>query len=288
MSLPLIFGAAAVGIGSIAWFRNRSVKAEKGVFSAFGWQTLRLDSYEDLNSYTRKLRFALPDPNKPSGLPLTSALLTIAKPSHCRSFVIRPYTPVNHRDEPGYIELIVRNYSTGKMSPHMHRLKPGDTITFVGPIPGLSWTPNKHPQLTMLAGGAGITPMYQLIRGVLKNPEDKTRINMVWGCKEEDGMFLKDEFDALEKQHPGRFKVTYILELPRDRKQTAHRMGLLDQKALEELGLDAKKEANKDTKVLVCGPPKMIKMLQGYNNFGTPVVGVLEKLGYNRDQVHYF
>ncbi|KAL2127808.1 hypothetical protein VTI74DRAFT_10149 [Chaetomium olivicolor] len=285
MNIPL-FISAAVGIGSLAWYRNRRMKADKGVFSGIGWQTLRLDSTEDISPTTKKLRFALPDPGKPSGLPLTSALLTVSKPADCRLPVARPYTPVNDLDEPGFIELMVKLYAKGKQSPHLHSLKPGDTLTFV-PIPELSWKPNKYPQVALLAGGMGITPMYQLVRGILKNPEDKTRIHLVWGVNEEPEMFLKDELDALQKNHPDQLKVTYVVRIPRDR-QTPYRTGMLKKEVLEEIGLGAKEGQNKDTKVLVCGPPGMIKMLQGYKAYRHTEPGVLAEMGYKQDQVYYY
>lgn len=67
------------------------------------------------------------------------------------------------------------------MSSHMHDMKAGDSLAMKGPIPKYPWSPNKHEQIGLIAGGTGITPMYQLIRAILKNPEDKTKISLVYG-----------------------------------------------------------------------------------------------------------
>lgn len=39
----------------------------------------------------------------------------------------------------------------------------------------------KYCHITLIAGCAGITPIYQLIQGVLRNPEDSTKITLGFG-----------------------------------------------------------------------------------------------------------
>jgi NAD(P)H-flavin reductase len=50
------------------------------------------------------------------------------------------------------------------------RMKIGDTMDFRGPVTTLNYEPNAARCLGMVAGGTGITPMYQIIRTVLSNP----------------------------------------------------------------------------------------------------------------------
>jgi cytochrome-b5 reductase len=97
MSTQIAVAAAVAGIGAYAWYRSTSSAiSDKPVFSSFGFHTLRLHSTELINHNTKKLRFELPgDPTKPSGLSLTSALLTIAFPNGRWLPVLRPYTPTN-------------------------------------------------------------------------------------------------------------------------------------------------------------------------------------------------
>jgi len=181
---------------------------------------------------------------------------------------------------------MVKLYPGGKQSSHIHSLKPGDSLTFA-PIPELKWTPNKHPHLAMIAGGAGITPMYQLARGVLKNPEDQTRITLVWGVNTDEDIFLGKEFGALEKEYPGRFKVHYVVATPDA--NSPHRKGFVTKQILEDLGLSSKSEKNRGTKVLVCGPPPMEKALKGTKSFlGGAKPGLLAELGYGADQIFSF
>lgn len=80
--------------------------------------------------------------------------------------MIRPYTPVSDEDQSGFIDFVVKRYPNGPMSEHMHHMKPDQRLDFKGPIPKYPWQPNKHDHIALIAGGTGITPMYQLIRAV--------------------------------------------------------------------------------------------------------------------------
>ncbi len=66
----------------------------------------------------------------------------------------------------------------------------------------------------MLAGGSGITPMYQVAMAILKDPSDKTRISLVYGNLTVDDIMLKTELDELAAQHPQQFSVFYVLNTP--------------------------------------------------------------------------
>ena len=187
-------------------------------------------------------------------------------------------------DEPGFIELLVKHYPGGKQSTHIHSLKPGDTLTFA-PIKEFAWTANKHAHVALIAGGAGITPMYQLARGILKNPADATRVTLVWGVNGDDDIFLKEQLAALEKEHAGRFKASYVVSQPAA--GSPHTKGYITQQVLESAGLGPKEAKNSDTKVFVCGPPPMEKALAGTKGFNKKK-GVLEEMGYTAAQIHRF
>ncbi|KAL2256985.1 hypothetical protein VTK26DRAFT_802 [Humicola hyalothermophila] len=281
MSTQVAVVAAIAGIGAYALYmrQNGAKQSDKPIFSSMGFHSLKLHSSELISHNTKRLRFELPDASQPSGLSLTSALLTVSFPNGRWVPVLRPYTPVNDLNEPGFIELMVKLYPGGKQSSHLHSLKPGDKLTFL-PIKELQWRPNMHPHVALIAGGAGITPMYQLARGILQNPDDRTAITLVWGVNTDDDIFLRAEFAEMQKKHPGRFKAVYVVAEPKA--GSPHQKGFVTSKLLEEAGLGAKEEKNRDVKVMVCGPPPMMKAL---NARGT---GVLAQLGYRPDQVHSF
>ena len=72
------------------------------------------------------------------------------------------------------------------------------------------------PFIGMIAGGTGITPMYQVIREVLGNEEDKTRLTLIYANRSEKDILLKAELDQLQAWYPRRFQVHYVVEHAED------------------------------------------------------------------------
>lgn len=166
-------------------------------------------------------------------------------------------------------------------------MRPDDSIIMIrGVPPGYRWTPNQHPHVALVAGGAGITPIYQLTKGILGNPEDRTKITLVWGVNSDADIFLHDEFSALEERFPGRFRALYVVSHPEP--GSRYPKGYVTKQVLDEAGLGASNAGNKDAKVFVCGPPAMEKALTGAKGFGKSNSGVLAELGYTPGQIHRF
>ena len=55
--------------------------------------------------------------------------------------------------------------------------------------------PNQLQELTLLASGGGITPGLQLIRSILKDPEDKTKIKLLYFSENYDEILYREELD---------------------------------------------------------------------------------------------
>ncbi|KAI1383971.1 NADH-cytochrome b5 reductase [Hypoxylon trugodes] len=273
---------ASTGFGLYYTYMRSVVQADSGAPKpAFGsgpaFLSLELESTEAINHNTKRLRFKLPSPDNVSGLTLTSALLTFSWPKGHTLPVLRPYTPINSLDEQGAIELLVKKYPNGKQSTHIHSLQPGDSLRFITRLPGYKWLPNKHPEITLIAGGAGITPVYQLIQGILQNPEDRTKITLVFGVNTDADLLLKKELSEYEARFPGRFKAVYTVSQPVT--GSPFRQGYVTKELLSEVA-----PPSSDSKVFVCGPPPMENTLVGSKR----KPGVLEELGYRKDQIHKF
>ncbi|KAJ5747247.1 uncharacterized protein N7511_008943 [Penicillium nucicola] len=254
------------------------------VFSGFGLTTLRLQSAKDVNHNTKRLVFEFADQNAQSGLALTSALLTITRPAGRWFPVLRPYTPISDLDQQGNIELMVKKYPNGKASSHLHSLVPGDTLTFAAAIKGESWTPNKYPQIYAIAGGAGITPIYQLVQGILNNPEDKTKIKLVFGVNTEQDLLLREELEGFRTRFPDRFEYLYTVSHPTGRISTGDGNGEVRKGYVTEELLRDVITTGGDVRVFVCGPPAMEEALAG--SWGKE--GILVRLGLRKDQVSRF
>lgn len=173
------------------------------------------------------------------------------------------------------------------MSEHLHSMKPGDTLDMKGPIPKYPWSANKHEHIALLAGGTGITPMWQLARAIFKNPEDKTKVTLVFGNITEDDMLLRKEWEELENTYPQRFRAFYILDKPPEGWQGGK--GYVTKELLKTV-LPEPTEGEK-LKIFVCGPPGMYKAISGPKKSPSDqgeLGGILADLGYTREQVYKF
>ena len=53
----------------------------------------------------------------------------------------------------------------------------------------------------MIAGGTGITPMYQVAKALLQDPEEHTTISLIYANVTEEDILLKDELDRLSQTY---------------------------------------------------------------------------------------
>ncbi|KAJ3215049.1 hypothetical protein HDU67_000938 [Dinochytrium kinnereticum] len=243
-----------------------------------------------INHNTSTFRFALPEEATELGLPTASCVVTKfvsgVKPDGKPDVVIRAYTPV---EDPaagytGTFDLIVKKYPNGPMSTHIHSLKPGETLEMKGPIKKYEYIPNKDKHIALIAGGSGITPMLQVIQRVFSNPNDKTKLSLIFGNIAEEDIVLKSYFDDLAKKHPEQFKVYYTLDKP-PANWTQGKGYITESMLTSHLPKPGQ------GKVFVCGPNPMMGHVSGtkapdYSQ--GEVGGLLKKLGYSKDDVFKF
>jgi cytochrome-b5 reductase len=172
------------------------------------------------------------------------------------------------------------------MSTHLHNMAPGQRLDFKGPLPKYPWAPNKHDHIGLVAGGTGITPMFQLLRSIFNNPEDKTKVTLVFGNISEEDILLKHELQELENTYPQRFRAFYTLDKPP--KDWVGNSGFITKDLLKTVLPEPK---NENIKVFVCGPPGLYKAVSGTKKSPADqgeLSGILKELGYSKDQVYKF
>lgn len=131
-----------------------------------------------------------------------------------------------------------------------------------------------------------MTPCYQLARKILSNPNDKTKITLLFANSTEEDIFLFEELRDLEKTSKGQLKVHFIVSRPTEA-WTGYR-GRITRKVLEET-LPGPAESN--IKLFLCGPEGFHKALSGAKPnpvFQGSLSGVLKEMGYTKDQVYKF
>ena len=323
-SKPVLATAAVAGVAATAYYTTRSTQrvtfdsagmkyagvspqiipdsakmAPKKTFTGMlSSVQLKVRSVEQVNHDTKKLTFELPTNDSISGLPVASAILTQHTPAGAWIPVFRPYTPITDTDAVGTLQLLVKKYPNGRASTHMHSLEPGSTLTVRGPLPGYAYKPSNSPRnVLLIAGGAGITPIYSLTKGILSNAEDSTKVELVWGVNGTRDIVLGKELEELERQYPDRLRVTYTVsgpeaspEGPSLGDEAKYKKGRVTKAILQEVVDRCQKGTwgdEKGTQVFLCGPPAMEEVLAGKKGFGsTP--GVLSELGVEKGKVYRF
>lgn len=88
-------------------------------------------------------------------------------------------------------------------------------MEFKGPWKKFEYEANQWKGVGMIAGGSGITPMYQLLQAILANPRDRTQVRLVYASRTPHDIILKEELDKLASIYPN-FKVLYTVSQPGD------------------------------------------------------------------------
>ncbi|CCH40851.1 NADH-cytochrome b5 reductase 2 [Wickerhamomyces ciferrii] len=242
------------------------------------------NEWVDLKVNTRHFYFALPSADQVSGLKTASMLLGKYVTEKGNN-VIRPYTPISDNDQKGQIEFVIKRYPTGKFGNHLFSLKENDTVTFKGPVRKWEWTPNQFENVTLIGGGSGITPLWQILHEITKNPEEKTKVNLVYGNKTPEDILLKKDLDAIAEKFSDRVKVHYFVDKPVD--------GWKGETGFITKDWLSKNVPHPDNshQVFVCGPPPLYEAISG--NKVSPsdqgeLTGALKELGFTKDNVFKF
>ncbi|KAK4075601.1 hypothetical protein Trihar35433_2161 [Trichoderma harzianum] len=226
-----------------------------------------------------RLVFSLPQPEAMLGLP-TGQHVAITMNIDGEK-VTRSYTPVSNNLDYGVLELLVKIYPDGKLTGgRLANLQIGDVVHFRGPKGAMRYTNGLCKKIGMIAGGTGITPMFQLIRAICENDRDATEISLIYANHTENDILLKDELDKFSRLYPKLFNVFYVIEHP----STTWTSGIgyiTKDMTAQRLPLPGN-----DVKIMVCGPPGMVgaaKKFLGELGYETP--GANPKMS---DQVFIF
>ena len=108
----------------------------------------------------------------------------------------------------------------------------------------------------MITGGSGITPIYQILRAVMQDREDKTKCVVLDSNRLLEDILCKTDLDAFAKADGEKCKLLYTLTKGPDDWQ-----GLRGRIAAPLLKEHAARAAHEDGKaiVLICGPEALEK-----------------------------
>ncbi|XP_048321540.1 NADH--cytochrome b5 reductase 1 [Ziziphus jujuba] len=271
---PQILLGAAVAVVAIvlggAYFLFSS-KKPKGCLDPENFKEFKLVKRTPLSHNVAKFTFELPTPTSVLGLPIGQHISCRGKDSEGQE-VMKPYTPTTLDSDVGHFELVIKMYPQGRMSHHFRELRVGDYLAVKGPKGRFRYTPGQVRAFGMLAGGSGITPMFQVARAILENPKDRTKVHLIYANVTYEDILLKEELDSLATNYPDRFKVYYVLNQPPEVWNGG--VGFVSKEMIQTHC----PAPAADIQILRCGPPPMNKAMAGH----------LEALGYTSEMQFQF
>eukprot|EP00584_Thalassiosira_punctigera_P010634 CAMPEP_0172536676 /NCGR_PEP_ID=MMETSP1067-20121228/8412_1 /TAXON_ID=265564 ORGANISM="Thalassiosira punctigera, Strain Tpunct2005C2" /NCGR_SAMPLE_ID=MMETSP1067 /ASSEMBLY_ACC=CAM_ASM_000444 /LENGTH=323 /DNA_ID=CAMNT_0013321805 /DNA_START=25 /DNA_END=996 /DNA_ORIENTATION=+ len=131
----------------------------------------------------------------------------------------KSYSPISHPATEGSFDLLVKSYQPqpgGGVGDALCNLQPGKDV-LVGKLKsermvhGSPTISRRWDRIGLVAGGTGVAPLVQIVRIILDDPYDRTKIYMLSINRYEEDILIRDELDRMATEHPGRFSVTYSL-----------------------------------------------------------------------------
>ncbi|KAL7939430.1 hypothetical protein V8C35DRAFT_319367 [Trichoderma chlorosporum] len=199
-----------------------------------------------------RLTFTLPSSHHILGLP-TGQHVAITAVINGET-VTRSYTPTSNNADKGILELLIKIYPNGKMTnEYLANLSVGDEVLIRGPKGAMRYSRSLCKKLGMVAGGTGITPMFQIIRAICESDRDTTEISLIYANRTEQDILLRDELNTFARRYPSIFKVYYVLE--KHSSEWKSGSGYVTKDMMAELLPSPSEDGSK---VMVCGPPGMV------------------------------
>lgn len=249
--LKKIVNVPAISQTKYSSFRITLIKPLTSDTSMFRFQAVKKDSDEIYRDLITKLDI------KPSQYLILQGKDTVEGKE---TNFTRAYTPISKGtlSLQGCFDVVIKMYPEGKMSKYLQKLVVGDLTFWRGPYGGLSYEANKYRHLLMLCAGTGVAPMFSLASSIVDNEEDETTIKMLFCCKDEPNIILREEIHSLRSF----WNFSAHIYLPHSKSTCkplygeTFKTGRLGQDAIAS-ELNCKSIAN--TLVLICGSPQFCK-----------------------------
>ncbi|WOK95913.1 NADH--cytochrome b5 reductase 1 [Canna indica] len=267
-SVAIAVAVVAVTAGAAYFYLS---KKKNGCLDPENFKDFKLVEKKQLSHNVAKFRFALPTSTSELGLPIGQHISCRGKDAAGEE-VIKPYTPTTLDSDLGCFELVIKMYPQGRMSHHFREMNVGDYLSVKGPKGRFKYQVGQVRAFGMIAGGSGITPMFQVTRAILENPTDKTKVHLIYANVTYDDILLKEELDSLAKNYPDRFQIYYVLNQPPEEWNGG--VGFVSKEMIKAHC----PSPSADIQILRCGPPPMNKAMAAH----------LDDLGYTKDMQFQF
>ena len=156
----------------------------------------------------------------------------------------------------------VKRVDGGLMSNHLgDNLKAGDKIEVMEPIGNFTtnFDAGNERHIVLFGGGSGITPLMSITKSALSQ-EPNSKVSLIYANRNADSIIFKSALEALEAEHPDRFKVIHVLgeASPEWKGYT----GLLSESIIKEALSLLPQVAAAKTEFFMCGPGPMMDIVE--------------------------
>ncbi|MBX2952376.1 MAG: ferredoxin--NADP reductase [Leadbetterella sp.] len=199
--------------------------------------------------------------------------LTVLVPGSDGKKVRRSYSMSSSPATDSSVAITVKRVKGGLVSNYLcDQVHAGDFLEVIEPMGRFTYEPEQphDGSLVMIGAGSGITPLFSILKTVLKTTDRK--ILLIYGNRDENSIIFKDALQQLESAYAGRLNVVYILSRPSGYWVGHH--GRIHQANgiwfMKENGVDFRKDY-----FYMCGPEAMMdEMHKIYKLFEVPEVHI--------------
>jgi nitrate reductase (NAD(P)H) len=251
------------------------VEAQPTFLSNLHWKKARLIEKVSESHDVRIFKYLLEDVKQKLGLPIGQHVYIRVKDLEGK-WIQRAYTPISSPDELGYFQLLVKIYfpcpprfpNGGKLSMLLEQqIVHFDEIQVKGPLgsftyleSGLCSIKQRRIQITdfcMIAGGSGITPIYQVLHAVLNNPSDPTQCFLIDANRSFEDILCFHQLCSWAEEESTRFQVLHFLNTQPDNAFPCQ-VGYITKDAIQEFF----PAPSPSRLLLICGPPGLVQVVE--------------------------
>ena len=130
--------------------------------------------------------------------------------------VRRGFSISSSPDELPYLRVTIKKVHQDSVSTRcVDEAKVGQVIKSLPPLGHFTVipSPDLEREFIMFGAGSGITPLISMIQSILKH-ENKSKIVLYYGNRNESSIIFKDEIAKLMKEYPMRLRVIHVLSQP--------------------------------------------------------------------------
>uniref|UniRef100_A0A182JX27 Uncharacterized protein n=1 Tax=Anopheles christyi TaxID=43041 RepID=A0A182JX27_9DIPT len=126
-------------------------------------------------------------------------------------YLSRPYTPITFDRERATFDVLIKLEPGGLMTNRLVTLSTGSSTEWKGVYGDFIWTRNRYRNVVAFVQGVAIAPIYSILRAILDDEEDETRLTLCACFRDLASVLLRDELRSLA----GYWNFKYAIYLSR-------------------------------------------------------------------------